>query len=101
MNEAKYSGEPTYCNDSCFKPNPYKGAGIGFGRKKQFPDWMEKNMIDNPAPGVYNKSMRDIIKPKGPTFGVGHKYYEKVLLPTEKKTHTSKMAITRSTLTFS
>lgn len=40
----KYSGEPSYYVDSCFKPNSGKGVGFGFGSKKQFPDWMEKNM---------------------------------------------------------
>lgn len=36
----KYSGEPSYYIDSCFKPNSGKGVGFGFGNKKQFPDWM-------------------------------------------------------------
>jgi len=49
----KYSGEPSYCLDSCFKKTNTKGAGFGFGRKKQFPDWMERNMKENPAPGAY------------------------------------------------
>ena len=51
--DAKYSGEPSYCTDSCFKPNPAKGVGFGFGGKKQFPDWMERNMKENPPPGAY------------------------------------------------
>lgn len=38
--DPKYSGEPSYCLDSAFKPNIAKGAGFGFGRKKQYPDWM-------------------------------------------------------------
>lgn len=40
----KYSGEPSYYVDSCFKPSSGKGAGFGFGNKRQFPEWMEKNM---------------------------------------------------------
>ena len=51
--EPKYSGEPSYCIDSCFKKNTVKGAGFGFGRKKQFPDWQERNMKELPAPGIY------------------------------------------------
>ncbi len=51
---ATYSGEPSYYVDSCFKSNSGKGAGFGFGSKKQFPDWMEKNMKENPAPGSYS-----------------------------------------------
>jgi hypothetical protein len=36
-NEPKYTGEPTYCMDSCFRPNSNKGVGFGFGGKRQFP----------------------------------------------------------------
>ena len=43
-NGTKYQGEPSYYMDTSFKPNSGKGAGIGFGAKKQFPDWMVKNM---------------------------------------------------------
>lgn len=39
-NGPKYSGEPSYCIDTCFKSNSTKGVGFGFGRKKQFPDWV-------------------------------------------------------------
>lgn len=42
-NGPKYSGEPTFYTDSSFRPNG-KGAGFGFGSKRQFPDWMERNM---------------------------------------------------------
>lgn len=85
-NGPKYSGEPSYYVESSFKPNSGKGAGFGFGSKKQFPDWMERNMKENPAPGSYigahDKSHE--FKPKGPTFGISHKYYEKVTIPKEK-----------------
>jgi len=51
-----------------------KGAGIGYGHKKQFPEWVEKNMKENPAPGAYNDLFRDA-KSKGPTFGVSRAHY--------------------------
>ena len=40
---------------------------------------MEKNMKDNPAPGAYIETSSDS-RPKGPTFGISHKFYEKVLI---------------------
>lgn len=49
----KYAGEPSYYVDSCFKPNSSKGVGFGFGTKRQFPEWLERNMKENPAPGAY------------------------------------------------
>ena len=70
----KYTGEPSYCVDSCFRSNSSKGVGFGFGRKKQFPDWMERNMKDNPAPGSYIEQTGSA-RIKGPTFGIGHKHY--------------------------
>jgi hypothetical protein len=79
-NDPKYNGEPSYCLDSCFKPSASKGAGFGFGSKKQFPDWMQRNMKENPAPGSYfDNLLRD--SRKGPTFGISHKYYQKVMIP--------------------
>lgn len=84
VNEPKYSGEPSYCLDTCFKSSSSKGAGFGFGKKKQFPDWMEKNMKENPAPGSYFDSHYDP-RSRGPTFGLGHKYYERVMIPREQK----------------
>lgn len=36
----KYSGEPSYYVDTCFKPNVTKGVGFGFGNKRQFPEWL-------------------------------------------------------------
>jgi hypothetical protein len=83
-NGPKYSGEPSYCLDSCFKKGSTKGAGFGFGRKKQFPDWMERNMKENPAPGSYFDAGHDF-NSRGPTFGLSHRYYEKVMIPREKK----------------
>jgi hypothetical protein len=44
---------------------------------------MERNMKENPPPGAYFDSMMDV-KRKGRTFGISHKYYEKVLIPKEK-----------------
>lgn len=81
--DPKYSGEPSYCLDSCFKSNPTKGAGFGFGGKRQYPAWMERNMKENPPPGAYIDSSKEV-KTKGKTFGISHKYYEKVLIPKEK-----------------
>jgi len=71
--------------DSCFKPNPTKGAGFGFGGKRQFPEWMERNMKENPPPGAYFDD-KGSIHSRGPTFGLSHKYYQKVLIPKEKST---------------
>ena len=46
-------------------------------------------MKENPPPGAYIDVNSDT-RPKGPTFGIGHKYYEKVMIPKEKLTHRSK-----------
>ena len=83
----KYAGEPSYYVDTAFKPNSGKGAGFGYGNKRQFPEWMEKNMKQNPAPGSYDKqfNVSTDFRPKGPTFGISHKYYEKVTIPKEKR----------------
>lgn len=40
----KYAGEPSYYVETSFKNNSGKGAGFGFGNKRQFPEWLEKNM---------------------------------------------------------
>lgn len=41
-------------------------------------------MKENPAPGAYFDSNNDL-RSKGPTFGIGHKHYERVLIPKEQK----------------
>jgi hypothetical protein len=80
----KYSGEPSYYVDTCFKPNSSRGVGFGFGNKRQFPEWMERNMKENPAPGSYfDHGNRTEFRSRGPTFGISHKYYEKVTIPKE------------------
>jgi hypothetical protein len=84
----KYAGEPSYYVDTCFKSNPSKGVGFGFGSKRQFPEWMERNMKENPSPGAYFESNGES-KAKGPTFGISHKYYEKVTIPKDAKTSSS------------
>ena len=82
----KYVGEPSYYVDTAFKPNSGKGVGFGFGNKRQFPEWMEKNMKENPAPGAYDRQTAPSdFRPKGPTFGISHKHYERVMIPREKK----------------
>lgn len=56
----------------------------------QFPDWMKRNMKENPAPGAYllgQQNSSTDLRPKGPSFGISHKYYEKVMLPKEKKSN--------------
>jgi hypothetical protein len=58
-------------------------VGFGFGGKRQFPDWMERNMKENPPPGAYFDGQHDL-RSRGPTFGLSHKYYEKVIIPKEK-----------------
>jgi hypothetical protein len=40
-------------------------------------------MKEIPPPGAYFDAKTDI-RAKGPTFGISHKYYEKVLIPKEK-----------------
>ena len=45
-------------------------------------------MKENPAPGAYllgQQNSSTDLRPKGPSFGISHKYYEKVMLPKEKK----------------
>lgn len=41
-------------------------------------------MKDNPAPGSYFDTGYDS-RNRGPTFGISHKHYEKVMIPREKK----------------
>ncbi len=79
----KYAGEPSYYVDSCFKPNTTKGVGFGFGNKKQFPEWLQKNMKENPAPGAYFEEGKASthLRSRGPTFGISHRFYEKVTIP--------------------
>ena len=88
-NGPKYQGEPSYYVDTCFKNNSSRGVGFGFGAKRQFPEWMERNMKENPSPGAYfdehSSNTADSFRLKGPTFGIAHKYYEKVTIPKEKK----------------
>ncbi len=69
--------------DSCFKTSSTKGVGFGFGNKRQFPEWMERNMKENPAPGAYLEGgdSKTEYHAKGPTFGIPYKYYEKVTIP--------------------
>ena len=64
-----------------------KGVGFGYGKKRQFPDWMERNMKENPAPGSYIDQHNTTVdfRSKGPTFGISYKHYEKVMIPKEKK----------------
>ena len=45
-------------------------------------------MKENPPPGAYfehHSKTNNEFRPKGPTFGISHKYYEKVTIPKEKK----------------
>lgn len=49
-------------------------------------------MRENPPPGAYIDVNSDN-RPKGPTFGIAHKYYEKVMIPKEKLTHRSKFYV--------
>ena len=64
-----------------------KGAGFGYGNKVQFPEWMQRNMKENPAPGAYIGQQNTSLdfRPKGPTFGIPHKYYEKAVITKEKQ----------------
>ena len=61
---------------------------------------MEKNMKENPAPGCYDRQHNTSgeFRPRGPTFGIGHKYYEKVTIPKEKKMLKSFQLISSSNL---
>ncbi len=52
-------------------------------------------MKENPPPGAYfeDKNGQTL---KGPTFGLSHKYYQKVIIPKEQKSNTSGQTV-RST----
>lgn len=43
-------------------------------------------MKENPAPGAYigTHDKMNEFRPKGPTFGISYKFYEKVTIPKEK-----------------
>ena len=41
---------------------------------------MQRNMKENPAPGSYFDQDNDF-RSRGPTFGIGHKAYERVMIP--------------------
>lgn len=75
--------EPVYYTDSCFKTDKSKGAGFGYGTRKPYPDWMERNMKENPAPGAY-EALPEGDNKKGKTFGISYKHYEKVMIPKEE-----------------
>lgn len=45
---------------------------------------MERNMKENPPPGAYIDD-NGSFKSKGPSFGLSHKYYQKVIIPKEQK----------------
>ena len=45
-------------------------------------------MKENPPPGAYFDDKNGQTS-KGPTFGLSHKYYQKVIIPKEQKGHTS------------
>ena len=81
-----YQGEPSYYVDTCFKTNG-RGTGFGFGNKRQFPEWMERNMKENPPPGAYFDHHQPLATfvPRGPSFGIAHHYYSKVMIPKEPK----------------
>ena len=76
--------EPSYFIDSCFRTDKGKGTGFGYGTRKPYPDWMERNMKENPAPGAY-EALPGHDDKKGKTFGISYKYYEKVMIPKEEK----------------
>ena len=42
-------------------------------------------MKDNPAPGSYFDQTSSSARIRGPTFGISHKYYERVMIPKEKR----------------
>lgn len=53
-------------------------------------------MKENPPPGAYFDD-KNGGNSKGPTFGLSHKYYQKVIIPKEQKTITAGQTV-RSTL---
>lgn len=77
--EAKYvcSGT-TYYTGTCFEAKG-KGTSFGFGERKPYPLWMERNMKEYPAPNTYlNKpSATCDFKSKGFSFGLSYRHYEK------------------------
>ncbi len=52
---------------------------MGYGNKKPHPDWLQRNMKENPAPGDYKASPL-LDNKKGKSFGISYKYYEKVVI---------------------
>ena len=48
---------------------------------------MLRNMKENPAPGAYIGQQNTSLdfRPKGPTFGISYKYYDKAVITKEKK----------------
>lgn len=83
----KYNGvEPSYHVESCFKNDRSRGPHIGFGEKKILPDYVMKNMKENPGPDTYGSIERkEHDYKKGKTFGASRVCYDKVLVPDEKK----------------
>jgi hypothetical protein len=59
---------------------------------------MERNMKENPPPGAYFDDKNGLAS-KGPTFGLSHKYYQKVVIPKEQKSVTTGQNV-RSNLYF-
>jgi hypothetical protein len=53
-------------------------ASFGFGSRRPYPEWMERNMKELPAPGAYELG-RVPERKKGVSFGLGYQAYEKVL----------------------
>jgi len=53
-------------------------------------------MKENPPPGAYFDD-RHNINSKGPTFGLSHKYYQKVIIPKEQKSTVGAVQTVRST----
>jgi hypothetical protein len=77
--------EPSYYVANSINKSKYQITTLGYGNRRPYPQWMERNMRELPAPGAYN--LVQTSKPfdiKGKTFGMPHACYEKVLIKEEK-----------------
>ena len=78
----KYNGlEPSYYVNTCFSKKN-KGPSFGFGNRKPYPDWLVRNMHENPAPNLYSVVIppEDPLFSKGFSFGIPYSYYDKTSL---------------------
>jgi len=71
----------TYFSGSCFQQSKSKGTSFGYGNRKAYPLWLERNMKENPAPNSYQEVESTSPRlPKGYSFGLSYHYYQKATI---------------------